>query len=41
MYDGNVVAVLDRKDANEQKLGVLMAGGSLSDVKEGVGSDEQ
>ncbi|MBP2022239.1 simple sugar transport system ATP-binding protein [Clostridium punense] len=41
MYDGNVVAVLDREDANEQKLGVLMAGGSLSDVKEGAGSDEQ
>ncbi|MPM47819.1 Ribose import ATP-binding protein RbsA [bioreactor metagenome] len=41
MYDGKIVAVLDRKDANEQKLGVLMAGGTLRDVKEGVVSNEQ
>ncbi|WP_138203754.1 ABC transporter ATP-binding protein [Haloimpatiens lingqiaonensis] len=34
MYDGHIVDVLDRKDANEQKLGILMAGGSLKD-KEG------
>lgn len=32
MYDGKVVAILDRKDATEQKLGILMAGGSLEDV---------
>lgn len=30
MYDGKIVSVLDRKDATEQKLGILMAGGSLS-----------
>lgn len=29
MYDGEIVGVLDRKDADEQKIGVLMAGGSL------------
>jgi simple sugar transport system ATP-binding protein len=40
MYDGKVVAVLDRKDADEQKLGILMAGGSLEDIQEGVGKDE-
>ncbi|MCY6356846.1 ABC transporter ATP-binding protein [Clostridium sp. ZS2-4] len=33
MYDGKIVGVLDRKDADEQKLGILMAGGSL-DKKE-------
>ncbi|MEG0774477.1 ABC transporter ATP-binding protein [Clostridium sp.] len=41
MYDGNIVAILDRKDADEQKLGILMAGGSLEDVKEGVVKSEQ
>lgn len=30
MYDGKIVEILDRKDATEQKLGVLMAGGSTS-----------
>jgi general nucleoside transport system ATP-binding protein len=30
MYDGKIVGILDRKDADEQKLGVLMAGGSLN-----------
>ena len=30
MYDGQIVGILDRKDATEQKLGVLMAGGSLN-----------
>jgi simple sugar transport system ATP-binding protein len=36
MYDGKVVAILDRKDATEHKLGILMAGGTLEDVeKEG------
>ncbi len=34
MYDGHIVDVLDRKDANEKKLGVLMAGGSLHKEKE-------
>ncbi|KGN03241.1 ABC transporter ATP-binding protein [Clostridium novyi A str. 4570] len=29
MYDGKIVKVLDRKDATEQKIGVLMAGGTL------------
>ncbi|NEZ47103.1 ABC transporter ATP-binding protein [Clostridium niameyense] len=31
MYDGKIVKIVDRKDATEQKLGVLMAGGSTSD----------
>ncbi|GLC30770.1 ABC transporter ATP-binding protein [Clostridium omnivorum] len=36
MYDGKVVAVLDRKDATEHKLGILMAGGTLEEAeKEG------
>lgn len=34
MYDGKIVDILDRKDADEQKLGILMAGGSLD--KKGV-----
>ncbi|GLC29040.1 ABC transporter ATP-binding protein [Clostridium omnivorum] len=35
MYDGKIVAILDRKDATEHKLGILMAGGSLeNDGKE-------
>ena len=34
IYDGNIVAVMDRKDATENKLGILMAGGSL-EAKEG------
>lgn len=29
MYDGEIVDILDRKDANEQKLGILMAGGRI------------
>ncbi|MGL4730848.1 MAG: ABC transporter ATP-binding protein [Clostridium sp.] len=36
MYDGKVVAVIDRKDADEQKLGILMAGGTLGDIKKGA-----
>ena len=36
MYDGHIVDVLDREDATEQKLGVLMAGGSLKDNKKEV-----
>lgn len=33
IYDGKIVDILDRKDATERKLGILMAGGKLSDVK--------
>lgn len=34
MYSGEIVGVLDRKDADEKKLGILMAGGSLNHDKE-------
>lgn len=40
MYDGKVVAILDRKDANEHKLGILMAGGSLDEAKKEVNNVE-
>lgn len=30
IYDGEIVGVLDSQDATEQKLGILMAGGSLN-----------
>ncbi len=36
MYDGKIVEILDRKDATEQKLGILMAGGTLEDNKKEV-----
>ena len=36
MYDGQIVGMLDAKDATEKKLGIMMAGGSLSDLKEEV-----
>ncbi|NFV13723.1 ABC transporter ATP-binding protein [Clostridium sporogenes] len=36
MYDGKIVKILDRKDATEQKLGILMAGGILEDNKKEV-----
>ena len=36
MYDGKIVDILDRKDATEQKLGILMAGGTLNETPEGV-----
>ena len=36
MYDGQVVDILDRAEATEQKLGILMAGGSLKDEKKEV-----
>jgi simple sugar transport system ATP-binding protein len=36
MYDGKVVAILDRKDATEHKLGILMAGGSLDEAEKEV-----
>lgn len=29
MYDGKIVGILERDDANESKVGVLMAGGSI------------
>ncbi|WMJ80633.1 ABC transporter ATP-binding protein [Clostridium sp. MB40-C1] len=40
MYDGEIVAILDRKDADEQKLGILMAGGSLNADNKGVNKIE-
>ena len=40
MYDGKIVDILDRKDADEKKLGILMAGGTL-DSKEEVNNIEQ
>jgi general nucleoside transport system ATP-binding protein len=36
IYDGKIVDVLNREDATEQKLGILMAGGSLQDIREEV-----
>lgn len=41
MYDGRIVDILDRKDADEQKLGILMAGGQLKDKKEGEVRNEK
>lgn len=38
IYDGEIVDVLDRKDATEQKLGILMAGGTLN-KEEGKGGE--
>lgn len=40
MYDGQIVAVLARKDATENKLGVLMAGGSLNEAMKEVNTVE-
>ena len=37
IYDGKIVGVMDAKDATERKLGVLMAGGSLEDMKKEEG----
>jgi general nucleoside transport system ATP-binding protein len=37
IYDGNIVDILDAKDASEQKLGILMAGGTL---REGNGGEK-
>ena len=39
MYDGKIVSILDRKDATELKLGVLMAGGTLEEAEKGVKSN--
>ncbi len=36
MYDGKIIEILDRKDATEQKLGVLMAGGKSEDARKEV-----
>lgn len=33
MYDGNIVGILDAKDATEKKLGIMMAGGSAQDAE--------
>lgn len=38
IYGGKIVAVIDRKDATEQQLGILMAGGSISSQQKGVNS---
>ncbi len=35
IYDGSIVDILDAKDANEQKLGILMAGGTLKKGNQG------
>jgi simple sugar transport system ATP-binding protein len=40
MYDGKIVDILNRIDATEQKLGILMAGGTLSETQEGVKDNE-
>lgn len=40
MYDGKIVGVLNREDADEQKLGVLMAGGSLKSHEKEVNEVE-
>lgn len=41
IYDGKIVDVLDRKDATEQKLGILMAGGTLKKEDKGGANDEE
>jgi len=40
MYDGKIVAILDRKDATEHKLGILMAGGTLEEAEKEVNKGE-
>ncbi len=35
IYDGEIVDILDAKDATEQKLGILMAGGTLKKDEQG------
>ncbi|MGK0464963.1 ABC transporter ATP-binding protein [Clostridium sp.] len=40
MYDGKIVDILNRIDATEQKLGILMAGGTLSEKQEGEKDNE-
>jgi len=41
MYDGKIVDILERCDATEQKLGVLMAGGMLKETPKGVKDNEE
>lgn len=36
IYDGEIVGVIDSKDATERKLGILMAGGTLNDEDKGA-----
>jgi simple sugar transport system ATP-binding protein len=38
IYDGKIVGTLDRKDATEKKIGIMMAGGTL---EEGGETDER
>lgn len=40
IYDGQIVDILDVKEATEQKLGILMAGGTFKKEKLGGVSDE-
>ncbi|WP_055665455.1 ABC transporter ATP-binding protein [Desnuesiella massiliensis] len=40
IYDGQIVDVLDAKDATEQKLGILMAGGKLKKETQGGNTNE-
>ncbi|MCB2292898.1 ABC transporter ATP-binding protein [Clostridium algoriphilum] len=40
MYDGKIVDIIDRCGATEQKLGILMAGGTLHETKEGEKENE-
>ncbi|WP_040210357.1 ABC transporter ATP-binding protein, partial [Clostridium polynesiense] len=40
IYDGEIVDVLKREDATEQKLGILMAGGSLKKSENGGEANE-
>ncbi|WP_454053285.1 ABC transporter ATP-binding protein [Clostridium sp. Marseille-Q7071] len=41
MYDGKIVAILDRSEATEQKLGILMAGGTLGQAEKGANANEK
>jgi len=41
IYDGEIVDVLNREDATEQKLGILMAGGTLHKVENGGEKNEE
>jgi simple sugar transport system ATP-binding protein len=40
IYDGEIVDILDVKDATEQKLGILMAGGTLHKGEKGGKNNE-
>lgn len=41
IYDGKIVDIIDRKDATEQKLGILMAGGTLKKTQGGAESEAE